>query len=49
MEKSRKKEKQKENNLIQALTIVGSEELPVWLIKERKTLSVPINLRLLKS
>lgn len=36
MEKSRKREKQKENNLIQALTVVGSEEPPVWFIKGRK-------------
>lgn len=36
MEKSRKREKQKESNLIQALTIVGSEEPPVWFIKGRK-------------
>lgn len=36
MEKSRKREKQKESNLIQALTIVGSEKPQVWLTKGRK-------------
>lgn len=36
MEKSRKREKQKESNLIQALTIVGSEEPTAWFIKGGK-------------
>lgn len=36
MEKSRKREKQKESNLIQALTIVDREEPSVGFIKGRK-------------